>query len=75
MVGKWLLSLLTPTMTIQEYLDNLLEAVPDGKWVAVEITLKKNNGNLHFAEGNAFGPFVSTPKTTPSECPDKVEPK
>ena len=75
MVGKWLLSLLTPTMTIQEYLDNLLEAVPDGKWVAVEITLKKKNGDLHFAEGGVFGPFVSTPKTTPDECPDKIEPK
>ena len=75
MVGKWLLSLLTPTMTIQEYLDNLLEAVPDGKWVAVEITLKKKNGNLHLAEGDAFGPFISTPKITPSECPDKVEPR
>ena len=74
MVGKWLLSLLKPTLTIQEYLDNLLESVPDGEWITVEITMKKKNGDLYLAQGETFGPFVVTPKIIPDECPDKVEP-
>ena len=53
-------------VTLQNTFDKLLKDVPDQKWVVLELTIRKKGlKKWEIAEGEPFGPNVSTPNLIP----------